>query len=292
MRLGCSLRWVEDLPGFLQTARTAVAEGFEVIGVPDSPVAWRDTFVCLTLLAQELKDVTIGTMVTSPFIRHPVVNAGAMSALYDLTDGRVMFGIGRGGTIVADIGREAASQQDMRDYLTAMRDLFQGKAITWEGAEVRPMGIVRKTPVYYAAVGPKALRMAGELADGVVIFTGPSIPDIKEKIDLVRQGAVAAGRDQSAVDLWVTCHCSIDDSPQVSKADGPRFVERDDHHARLSPELKAGFKDNAFAGTSAEFREFMQALDACGVSCFIVLLSVAADPPAMLRQIGSAFHGH
>ena len=64
--------------------------------------------------------------------------------------------------------------------------------------------------MYYSAFGPKALKLAGEKADGVIMFTSMDLDFTARKIQAVKDAAKAAGRDPDAIDIWAR------DPPEIS----------------------------------------------------------------------------
>jgi 5,10-methylenetetrahydromethanopterin reductase len=67
-------------------------------------------------------------------------------------------------------------------------------------------------PIFLAASGPRTLRVAGQIADGVVIRTGIAPAIIRDSIAQVRAGALAAGRDPAAIDMWWWPDVNVADS--------------------------------------------------------------------------------
>jgi alkanesulfonate monooxygenase SsuD/methylene tetrahydromethanopterin reductase-like flavin-dependent oxidoreductase (luciferase family) len=224
MKLGIISMWGEDFGQFRDQIRLAEELELSLIGLGDSPVGWHELYVSLTVAAMETKHATVAPMVTTPIGRHPAVAAGAMSSLYDLTGGRVAFAIGTGGSMVKGLGRGLATQAEIAPYLKAMRALFAGESIEWDGSRVTPLAFARPVPIYYSATGPKALALAGELADGVVLTVGSSMSELDEKIAQVRAGAEKAGRDPQSIDIWAYSFCSVRDSRTEALADISSFL--------------------------------------------------------------------
>jgi alkanesulfonate monooxygenase SsuD/methylene tetrahydromethanopterin reductase-like flavin-dependent oxidoreductase (luciferase family) len=225
MRLGTILLWGDDLAGFQRRLRLAEELGYGVIGVGDSPAAWHDMYVSLAVAAQETRSATLATMVTTPFLRHPSVTASGMSALHELTGGRVVLAIGSGGSALRTVGRTAAAPQaEMRAYVTAVRDLLGGGTPVVDGRTTSRLARARSLPVYVSADGPKGLALAGEIADGVVIGVGLSIETVERKIAAVRAAAERAGRNPDAIDVWGMSFASVRDDRAEADADITAFL--------------------------------------------------------------------
>jgi len=225
MKLGICSMWGDRLEAFREEVRLASDLGFELITVGDSPAGWHELYVSLTLAALEAPEATLAPLVTSPFMRHPLVTASALSTIDDLSGGRVALGLATGGSTVLAIGRPPATQKEIRTELSALRELFAGRPVELNGAEIKPLRFARQIPIYYSAFGPKALALAGEQADGVILFAGDQHVDtLKDRIGAVRAAAQAAGRDPQSIDIWVVSFASIRPSRSEAIDDLKAFI--------------------------------------------------------------------
>jgi 5,10-methylenetetrahydromethanopterin reductase len=220
MRLGTIWTWDDDFDLFRQRIRQSDELGFQLTGVGDVPPSYHDPYVALSVTAAEVKHGLLGPMITSPALRNPVANVTAMSALHALHSGRVVLGLGAGNSIAYGLGQKQPRQDYIRDYILALRDLFDGKPTSWEGGTIKPPRQARKVPVYYSALGPKAMRVAGEVADGVILQIGQSIETVKQSVAAVRQAAREAGRDPDEIDIWAYSIVSI----ATSRAEALRVI--------------------------------------------------------------------
>lgn len=210
MKLGICSLWGDDLDAFRGQVRLAAQHGFDLVTVGDSPAGWHELYVSLTLAALEAPGLRLAPLVTSPFLRHPLVTANALCSIDDLSGGRVALGLATGGSTVLAIGRPPATQVEIRAELTALQALFAGQGTEWDGAPVKPLRFPRSIPIYYSAFGPKAIALAGESADGVILFVGEQhLDDLALRITAVRSAAQAAGRDPATVDIWAISYASI-----------------------------------------------------------------------------------
>ena len=198
---------------FVEWARASDAAGFDRIGIADSQSLYRDVYVCATLCAGATRRVHFGPRVINPLTRHPAVAACAAATLDELAPGRTFLGIGSGDSATYNLGLGAATHQQIRAYVRAIRELWTTGETIYEGRRsvltwARPMHV----PIFLAASGPRTLRLAGEIADGVVINTGLEPEIIRDSIDRVHAGAAAAGRDPASVELWWLPLCHVRDS--------------------------------------------------------------------------------
>jgi 5,10-methylenetetrahydromethanopterin reductase len=208
------LTFLPDAPGdFLRWARATDDAGFDVLGIADSQSLYRDVYICATLCALKTRRVRFGPRVINPLTRHPAVAACAAASLEEMAPGRTFLGIGTGDSATYNLGLGAATHTQLREYVRAVRELLAHGETLYEGRRsvftwARPAHL----PIYVAASGPRTLRLAGEIADGVVINTGLEPNIIRDSILQIQSGARAANRDPSAIDLWWLPLCNVRDS--------------------------------------------------------------------------------
>src|SRR5882724_11043995 len=145
------------MPDLMRLLRSIEAAGFDGAGILDSQMLSRDAFVVLGQAAAA----------TNPFTRHASVLAGAIQTVEELAPGRVKFVIGTGYTSASTIGRKPATLAEMRECIGTVRGLLAGKTVDFDGTPGRlAFTSGRRIPVIMAASGPKAIEVAGEIADG------------------------------------------------------------------------------------------------------------------------------
>ena len=92
--------------------------------------------------------------------------------------------------------------QELRDAIQFIRTCTSGEEAEWKGARMHSEWIGRPLPIYMAVEGPRACRLAGELADGI-IFLGVHPEHVKWRLELIEKGALKAGRRLSDIDIGV-----------------------------------------------------------------------------------------
>lgn len=194
-----------DLPDLVRQIETW---GFEAIGVPDAHWLWPDCYVTLTQCALNSRRLRLGTFVTNPVTRHPAVIAGAIASINELAEGRAFLGIGTGDSAVYNIGTKAATVAQFREALLAIKGFYTGET-RYEGKPVRQVWVKRPVPLYVCAEGPKTLRLAGELADGVIVGSGLTPEVVQDAYQRIREGAEAAGRRLEDLDIWFFAKTNI-----------------------------------------------------------------------------------
>jgi alkanesulfonate monooxygenase SsuD/methylene tetrahydromethanopterin reductase-like flavin-dependent oxidoreductase (luciferase family) len=137
-------------------------------------------------------------------LRNVALAAMEVATLHRLCPGRVQVGIGHGvQDWMAQVGARVESPMTLlREYLTALRSLLQGEQVTTEGRYVRldrvalgwpPAGPAAST-VFVGAVGPRTLRLSGELADGTILTAGTTPDRVRRARQLIDEGRAAGGR--------------------------------------------------------------------------------------------------
>jgi F420-dependent oxidoreductase-like protein len=163
-----------------------------------------DALTLAAVVATAVPELNIGTAIVPINPRHPLLVASAAQTVQAASHGRFSLGIGLGGNDVErhSFGLPAIRQLTrLREYLTVLDAILSGGTVDFDGLELSahtPLSAVvpggRPIPLYVAAMGPKALAVAGAMADGTVTYlAGPrTIGElIKPAID---RAAADAGR--------------------------------------------------------------------------------------------------
>ncbi len=221
----------------VNTVKAAEDAGFSCAWIGDSHIIWREAYATLALCAVNTSKIKLGTGVTQPFTRHPQLTARSILTIDEISNGRAILGIGAGDTSIKSIGVKPASLATMKDTIELVRKLTAGESITANGLDfagetrqydVKLTGINKRTPVpiYLAANGPKMLRLAGRIADGVIASIGATKELIRWAIDNVRIGAEEAGRDTKDIVKVFQVGCSISEDGKKAKDEAKTHVAR------------------------------------------------------------------
>src|SRR5437588_1694190 len=183
------------MPELLRLIQDVEAAGFDGAGILDSQMLCRDTFVTLAQAATQTSRLTLFPAVTNPFTRHASVLAGGIASVEELAPGRVKFIIGTGYTSASTIGRKPATLAEMRACLGTVRALLAGETTNFDGTPGR-LGYAsrRRIPIVMAASGPKAIELAGEIADGVLLLVGFNHGIVDKALEHLERGAKRSGR--------------------------------------------------------------------------------------------------
>jgi len=186
-----------------RVARLAERDGWDLLGIADTPGNAMDMWVALTLAAARTERVGLAACVTNLVTRHPAITAGAAQSADAAAGGRLVLGIGRGHSGVANVGRAASAAPGFRDGLAFTRALLAGERASLDGsAPMQLPAARRRVPVYAAASGPGALRTAGAVADGAFVNYGLQSEHVTQATAGIAAGAAETGRPARDVDTW------------------------------------------------------------------------------------------
>lgn len=208
MRFGFHLS-PRDIHAIGPIARLGEEQGFDVFAVGDVPSLSFDAFIALALAAVQTRRVRIGPTVTNTQTRHPLVLANLAATLDQLAPGRAFLGVGTGNSSVHHAGVRAATLEELARTIDIIRRLLKGEAVESGGAKMTIKSSGRRVPILLAASGPKSLRLAGRVADIVLMNIGVLPEIVAEGLQWIREGAEAAGRDPGSVEVWVEAFLSI-----------------------------------------------------------------------------------
>ncbi len=211
----------------MQTARQAEEQGYSYLWVADEKF-YRDPMVVLTALALNTSRLVLGTGVVEPYARHPALIAMALATLDDVIPGRVVVGIGAGGSgFPAMRVTRRAPAVALAEAVTLLRGLLAGERVTLDGRIVAfENGALnftpRPLPIYVAARGEHVLATAGRVADGVIMAPFASATAVSGARERVIRAAEAAGRPTPR--LVARVDVSVHDDPAQARAAVAYFV--------------------------------------------------------------------
>jgi len=196
--------------------RQAEAAGFAYGWLFDSHVLWLEPYPLLTLMALNTTRMRLGTCVTNPATRDPTVTASALATLNLISGGRMDLGIGRGDSARRVMGKKPTTLATLEQAVHIIRDLASGQPSDYDGEQIRMEWARGNLPVWIAGYGPKALHMAGRIADGIILqFADPHL--IRWCIGFVRAGAEAAGRDFAAIKIMAAAPVWVSDDLDTAR---------------------------------------------------------------------------
>lgn len=280
-RMGCffmTARTIGDLEARILAAESL---GYEICGLPQ--IAGRDALTTLALVAPKTSSITLATGVVPIWTRTPVALAQEAATLQEATAGRFMLGIGVGHRSLVESWHGTEFRRPlaaMRDYLTILRALTRDQQVGHEGPVYRAsfgfMGFTAPhVPLLVGGLGPRMIRLAGELADGAVLWLSSPAHIRDVVVPNLAAGAARAGRDPS--ELYVF--------PCLFAAPGPdRASARDAVRRQMFAYVQLPFYRRMLEASG--FSADLEAFDA-GIEAQDLPTALAGLSDAMIDQVAA-----
>ena len=177
----------------------------------------RECYVGLSAVASHTGRLRIGPGVSDPYTRHPAMTATAIATLDELSGGRALLGLGVGGQGFRELGIERRLPvAALRETVEVVRALLRGETVALQGKVIsltdaglqfRPLraGI----PIYFATHGAQVSKLAGKIADGVLVANTLHPRLLESYLDRVREGMAQGNRSPDAFDLGLRVEACI-----------------------------------------------------------------------------------
>jgi 5,10-methylenetetrahydromethanopterin reductase len=218
----------------MRYARLAEEAGFEAVWQAESRLV-REATIPLAAFAAVTDRIKLGSGVVSMWVRNPAFLAATFSTLDDLAPGRVILGIGAWWDPLASkvgVSRERPLRA-MREVVETVRALLAGETVTFKGEFVQLDDVeldyvhqaraAKAVPIVIGATGDQMLRLAGEIADGVLLNYLVSPSYNRRALGLLAEGAARAGRTLDDLDRPQLVVCSMDED-RTSALDAARLL--------------------------------------------------------------------
>ena len=232
MRLGLNLGYLvgsDDPRDQLRLAQHAETLGFDVVWAAEAYGS--DSPTVLAWLAAQTSTIQVGSAVMQIPARSPAMTAMTAASLDVLTRGRFRLGLGVSGPQVSEGWhgvRFGSPLARTREYITVVRLALSRKTVAFDGVHYQlplPDGpgkplkltiapVSEHLPIYLAAVGPKNLELAGEVADGwLAVFYAPD--HAAEQLGHVQTGRDKVGKTLNGFDVVPTVPLVVGDDPRA-----------------------------------------------------------------------------
>src|SRR5437879_7538647 len=216
MQFGITLKPDISVERIVGLTRQAEEDGFQYGWIFDSHVLWKEPYPLLTLMAANTRAMRLGTLVTNPAVRDLTVTASLFATLNVISGGRMELGIGRGDSSRRVMGKKPVSWSQLEAAVSEFRNLTSGVEVEHDGQPTRLSWAKDSPRVWIAGYGPKVLHMAGRVADGIILqFADPALIDWC--MSFVKEGARAAGRDSSKIEVMAAAPVWVSDDLNVAR---------------------------------------------------------------------------
>jgi probable F420-dependent oxidoreductase len=197
----------------IEVLQQAENQGFEYGWTYDSHILWQESYALLAIAATQTKTIKLGHCVTNPGIRDPTITASWYATTQDISNGRMVMGIGRGDSSRRVVGLKPVKVDEFERRLRMIKDLMNGRKVEWNGKELELTWVKKELPeipMHVAGYGPRALGVAGRVGDGVIIqLADPQI--IQWIMETARRSAEEEGRDPDALQCIVCAPSHVSD---------------------------------------------------------------------------------
>jgi 5,10-methylenetetrahydromethanopterin reductase len=280
MRIGVSLRdpsGPDPMTGLRDQIQQAADDGFASVWL--SNIFGLDALIALAVAGSGVPGIELGTAVIPTYPRHPAALAQQALTAAAATGGRLTLGIGLSHKIVIEdmFGYDYGQPiRHMREYLAVLLPLLDRRPVSYTGATVRASITLTvpgegRVPVLLAALGTQMLGLAGQQADGTVLWmTGPGT--VRDHIvPALTAAAAAAGRPSPRV-VCILPVCVTSD-PVAARDRAARvfaiYGQLPSYRAMLDREGATGPADVAIVGDEDAVAGQIQALAGDGVTDFV-----------------------
>ena len=229
MKLGLN-RWDwRSAGGFAAEVAEAEHIGIDYAFLPVNPLGVADPYVLMAAGLQATNSMTFGPLLETPVLRPPAVAAGSIATVEGLSPGRSLLTYGVGDTAVRWLGKRPARVAELEQATIEARALLAGDKLDVGAASPAWLRHARPVPVWLAAGGPKTLRMAGRVADGIFLRVGTHEANLRAAMTAIAAGATEAGRDPNEIDIAIIVHTAATQDPRkiraISRAMAAGFFE-------------------------------------------------------------------
>lgn len=228
-----------SVPEQVELAVRAEERGFESVWVAETRIT-RDAIVPMAAIAAATRRIRIGSGILNVYTRHPVTLAISFVGLNELAPGRIVMGLGPGSPLILEpqgIPFDLPLTR-LREYSEVIPRLLRGEVVTYSGKTVTLRGAQlddvltnssASVPpgdlaLWLGVTGPKAIELAGELADGLLMNTCLPTDYVRDRQRLIASGAERTARTASDVALGVVLCVSPHAESGEGKDRARRFV--------------------------------------------------------------------
>jgi coenzyme F420-dependent glucose-6-phosphate dehydrogenase len=242
----------------LEFSRHAERVGLEIVAISDHFQPWRhhgghspNALAWLGAATVATERAVLGTSVLTPTLRdQPAVIAQAFATLAAMAPGRVFLGLGTGEAMneTPVTGDEFPGRKERRmrmaEAIRLIRELWTSERVDFEGEWYRTRKATiydrpdEPVPIYVAASGPLAAKLAGRVGDGFICTSGKRPELYDELLAKVAEGAEAAGRDPGGIHRMIEVKVSYDRDPDFARDACSWWAA-----LALTPEEKEGVED-------------------------------------------------
>ena len=298
---GTGLVQKASVTAIIDHARQAKADGFASYWLAEHPTGGLDAMMVLAMVGLQVPDMELGTAIVPTFPRHPMVLAGQVHTTLAAIGPRFTLGIGLShASMMAQLGIAFDKPiRHLREYLSVLVPLLNEGRVNFTGELISCDAQTFFTPaapcpVVVAALGPQALKVAGQLADGTTLaWVGPRT--IREHIKpRLFESAAAAGRPTPRIIATLPVCVTADEvgvRARISR-NLAMYGELPSYKAMFEREGVAGPGELAIAGSASQVRDAIEAMREAGVTDFAASeFTTSAEELQQTRELLTSMAG-
>jgi F420-dependent oxidoreductase-like protein len=227
----------------VEQARQAETDGFTSLWY--ASLVTGDPLVAMAIAGRETSTIELGTAVLQTYPCHPMLQANRAASVVDAM-GRAGFTLGIGPShqpLVEDVLGLSYDHpgRSTEEYVRILCGVLRGETVDLDGADWsahtagRAVAPAHPVPVLVSALGPRLLRLAGEVADGTVLWMAPPRAIGEHVTPKVRAAAEAAGRPAPRIvaGLPVAVHDDIDEAREAAAASSGMYASMENYRRIL-----------------------------------------------------------
>jgi 5,10-methylenetetrahydromethanopterin reductase len=213
------------LPDLIALGRLSEELGYRQLWYTDVRL-FRECYLGLAALAAHTQRILLGPGVTDPYSRHPAVTAATIATLDELSGHRALLGLGLGSTGFRELGiPKRLPVAALREAVDVVRRLLRGEEVSLQGKVVALAGgrlqftpPRESIPIYFATQGAQITKLAGEIADGVLLANTVVPAAIAFYLEQLQEGATKAGRRLDGIDVALRFEVCISEDEAAALA--------------------------------------------------------------------------
>jgi alkanesulfonate monooxygenase SsuD/methylene tetrahydromethanopterin reductase-like flavin-dependent oxidoreductase (luciferase family) len=198
-----------------QLSRVAEEKGWDAVFMSE---AMNDALAGIEAIALATSRIHVGTWIANIYLRHPALAGASAVAIDELSDGRLILGLGvshRPLLDALDIEMKEARTY-FRQYIETVKKVMAGGPPR-EGMRIQFRPAAHPIPIYLGALALETVELAGEIADGSMLYL--CTPDrVKESVGRLQRGAAKAGRNPDTIETTLGIPVYMSDDIEAAKA--------------------------------------------------------------------------
>lgn len=210
--------------------------GIDTLWWVDSPAVFGDPFVAMSAAATVNQTMGLGVAVVNPLSRDLLMTAVSIASVNVLTRQRVLLGVGVGHTGTSAFALGKATLSELGVFVNGVRSVLRGGDFTRADGMIERLvnpvppwfDVDKDIPIFVAAGGPRGLRVAGRVADGVLVGGVADPKVIGRAREILASGAAEASRPAGEIEVCVTPSLAVTDQPmgenELKESLGPKSL--------------------------------------------------------------------